>query len=51
VYEITIADDTGALAVDIQADDTTDSLKVLVQGEAGKTISWMCVVNTVEVSQ
>ena len=51
VYELTIADDTGNLAVDLQADDTTDSLKVLVQGEAGKTISWMCVVNTVEVSQ
>ena len=51
VYEVTIADDTGNLAVDLQADDTTDSLKVLVQGEASKTISWMCVVNTVEVSQ
>ena len=51
VYEVTIADDTGNLAVDLQADDTTDSLKVLVQGEASKTISWMCVLNTVEVSQ
>jgi hypothetical protein len=51
VYEIIIADDTGALAVDLQADNTTDTIKVLVQGEAGKTIRWMCVVNTVEVSQ
>lgn len=51
VYEITVADDSGALAVDAQADDTTDSLKILVQGEASKNISWMCVVTTVEVSQ
>ena len=51
VYEIIIADDSGNLAVDLQADDTNDALKVLVQGEAGKTIRWICVVNTVEVSQ
>jgi len=51
VYEIIIADDSGNLAVDLQADDTTDTIKVLVQGEASKTIRWMCVVTTVEVSQ
>jgi len=51
VYEVTIADDSGNLAVDLQADDTTDTIKVLVQGEASKTIRWMCVVTTVEVSQ
>lgn len=49
VYEIVVADDSGNLEVDARADNTTDSLKIYVTGEASKTIKWTAVVNTIEV--
>lgn len=49
LYEVIVARTDAALAVDIRADNATDSVGVFVTGATGKTISWRAVVTTVEV--
>ena len=51
VYEVVVARDDVNWVVDCQADDTTDSIKILVTGAAGKTVRWTAVVRTYEVSE
>lgn len=51
VYEIVVARDDANWQVDARADDTNDSVNIYVTGAAGKTISWIAKVETVEVSQ
>jgi len=51
VTDTTIAEDTGATswAVAVTADDTNESLKVAVTGEADKTIHWVAKCELIEV--
>ena len=51
VYEVVVARDDANWQVDAQADDTSDSIKILVTGAAGKTIRWTALVKTYEVSE
>lgn len=47
---MTEQEDVAAWAVIITADNTNDSLKVEVTGEAGKAIRWVAFIRTVEVT-
>lgn len=49
IYEVVVVRTDANFLVDIQANNTNKSLNVLVKGVAGKTISWKCVINTIEV--
>ena len=49
IYELIVARTDANFLVDLQADNTNKSVKVLVTGATGKTLSWKCVINTVEV--
>lgn len=51
VYEIAVAQDDVNLAVDIRADNNTDSVNVFVTGANNKNYSWTTVLTTIEVSQ
>lgn len=51
VYEIAVAQDDVALAVDVRADNTNDAINVFVTGVASKTIRWTAIVKTTEVAQ
>jgi len=50
VYEILVASDDANWSVDCRADDTTNAIKILCTGAAGKTIKWVAVVKTMEVT-
>lgn len=50
IYEIVVAQDDVAWAVDVRADNTNDAINVFVTGAASKTIRWTAMVKTTEVS-
>jgi hypothetical protein len=50
ITKTVIAEDTAAWDVDVQADDTNESLKILVTGEASKTIRWVARIELTEVN-
>ena len=50
VYEILVATDDANWSVDCRADDTSNAIKILCTGAAGKTIKWVAVVKTMEVT-
>jgi hypothetical protein len=49
LYEIIVARTDANFLVDFRADDANNSLGVYLTGSTGKTVSWKCVVNVVEV--
>jgi len=49
LYEIIVARTDANFLVDFRADDANNSLGVYFTGSTGKTISWRCVVNVLEV--
>lgn len=51
VYEIAVAQDDVALAVDVRADNTNNAINVFVTGAASKTIRWTAIVKTTEVAE
>ena len=51
VYEVQVATDDATWAVDARADNTNNSINIYVTGAAGKTVRWVAVVKTMEVSQ
>ncbi len=42
---------TAAYDVSVDETDVNDALRIRVTGDAGHTVRWMAVVNTVEVAQ
>jgi hypothetical protein len=50
VYEVAVAQDDVAWAVDVRADNTNDAINVFVTGAASKTIRWTASIKTTEVS-
>ena len=50
VYEIQVATDDANWSADCRADDTSNAIKILCTGAAGKTIKWVAVVKTMEVT-
>ena len=50
VYEVVVAQDDTNWAVDIIADDTDNAVNVVCTGASSKTIKWVAVVNTMEVT-
>jgi hypothetical protein len=50
VYEIAAARDDASWLVDCRADNTNDTINVYVTGAAGKTIRWVAVVQTMEIT-
>jgi hypothetical protein len=50
VYEIAAARDDASWLVDARADNTTDTINIYVTGAAGKTIRWVAVVQTMEIT-
>ncbi len=50
VYEILVATDDANWSVDARADDTNNAIKILCTGAAGKTVKWVAVVKTMEVT-
>jgi hypothetical protein len=51
IYEVAVAQDDAAWAVDVRADNTNDAINVFVTGAASKTIRWTAIVKTTEVSE
>ena len=51
IYEVAVAQDDVAWAVDVRADNTNDAINVFVTGAASKTIRWTAIVKTTEVSE
>ena len=51
LYEILVASDNTNLVVEAAADDTNNSIKISVTGEASKTFRWTAIVKTTEVTQ
>lgn len=49
ITKTTIAEDQAAWDVDVDADDTNESLRVRVTGELNKTIHWVATVHLTEV--
>lgn len=49
IYEIIVGRTSSTILVDMRSDNTNKTLNVWVTGLAGKTISWKCVLNVVEV--
>lgn len=49
IYEIIIADTDGNLAVDARADSASQTMRVYVTGNVGKTYSWKASVSSTEV--
>ena len=49
VYEVVVARTDGNFLVDTRANNTNKSVNVFVTGTAGKTVSWKCVISTIEV--
>jgi hypothetical protein len=45
-----ISESNGPWDINIEADTTNGSLKITVKGQAGKTIRWLAVVDTVEIT-
>ena len=50
VYEVAVARDDANWEVDSRADDTNNSINIYVTGAAGKTVKWVAVVQTREVT-
>ena len=50
VYEVIVAQDDTNWAVDVIADDDDNAINVVCTGAASKTIKWVAVVNTMEVT-
>jgi hypothetical protein len=50
IYEVAVAQDDIAWAVDVRADNTNDAINVFVTGAANKTIRWTASIKTTEVS-
>ena len=51
LYEIILAEDNTALAVDVGADATNDAIYVKVTGIAGHTYRWVALLTTVEAKE
>lgn len=51
VYEVAVAQDDVAWAVDVRADNTNDAINIFVTGAASKTVRWTAVVKTIEVAE
>jgi hypothetical protein len=51
IYEVAVAQDDVAWAVDVRADNTNDAINVFVTGAASKTVRWTAIVKTTEVSE
>jgi len=51
LYEVIVARDNSSYSVDARANTSTASINIYVNGVAGKTIRWVGLVRTVEVSQ
>lgn len=51
LYETIVARDDANYSVDARADDTNNTINIYVTGVAAKTIRWVGLVRTVEVSQ
>jgi hypothetical protein len=51
LYEVIVARDSSSYSVDARASDSTNTINIYVTGVAGKTIRWVGLVRTVEVSQ
>jgi hypothetical protein len=51
IYEVAVAQDDIAWAVDVRADNTNDAINVFVTGAASKTVRWTAIVKTTEVSE
>jgi hypothetical protein len=49
LYEIIVARTDANFLVDFRADDANNSLGVYLTGASGKTVSWRCVVNVLEI--
>lgn len=49
IYEVIVARTDASINVDIRANNTNDSIEVYATGATGKTLSWKCVITTVEV--
>lgn len=50
IYEIIVAQDDIAWAVDVRADNTNNAIGVFVTGAANKTVRWTASIKTTEVS-
>ena len=50
VYEVAVARDDTNWEVDVLAGDTEDAIVVTVTGAASKTVKWMAVVKTMEIT-
>ena len=51
LYEIILAEDNTALAVDVGADATNDAIYVKVTGIAGHTYRWVALLTTTEAKE
>ena len=51
VYEVQVASDDANFAVDVTADNTNDAIAVKVTGAASKTVRWVAIVRTFEVTE
>ena len=51
IYEVIIARDDATWVVDARADNTNKTINIYVTGAVGKTIRWVAVVKTIEVTQ
>lgn len=50
VNKVVLAESNPAWDINISADNTNGSLRILVTGETGKTIRWLALVETVEIT-
>ena len=51
VYEVQVASDDENFEVDVAADDSNNAIAVKVTGAGGKTIRWVAIVRTFEVTE
>lgn len=51
IYEVIIARDDATWVVDARADNTNKTINIYATGAVGKTIRWVAVVKTIEVTQ
>jgi hypothetical protein len=51
LYEVIVARDVAGYSVDARANNSTDTINIYVTGVTGKTIRWVGLVRTIEVSQ
>jgi hypothetical protein len=49
IYEVIVTRSDANFAIDARANNASDSVNIFVTGATGKTVSWSCVVTTMEV--